>query len=1406
MGQPNETTLLVEGVETRALLDTGSTVSTLSHSFYETNFKDQPIQSLKDVLHVECADGEALPYYGYIEANITPSVTGCHNNDYRCLFLVVPDSRYNSSVPILLGTNVLNIIMEELLETKGQRFLQTASLRTPWYLAFRCMLLRDRQLERHSNRLALVRSAESKRITVMPNTTITIQGFMDKKLPYLPVCAILQPTPEAVITEDLDITPALVPYNRDAKGLIPVQISNISTRTVTISPKALLCELQPVTVETIQTTSEEHRDLRYLEDIPVGISTEDLTAEQLMKGKDLICKFDDVFSKDDLDIGHSRLVKHRIEVTDGIPFRQRHRRIPPSMIDEVRSHLQQLLAAGIIRKSHSPWTSNVVLCRKKDGKLRMCVDYRQLNQRTIKDAYALPRIEDILDSLAGNKYFTVLDMKSGYHQLEIDEDHKARTAFTVGALGFYEFNRLPFGLANAPATYQRLMEECLGDLHLTYCFIYLDDLIIFSDTYEEHLLRVEKVLQRIRESNLKLSPKKCAFFMPRVKYVGHIVSADGVEPDPDKVEKVKTWPRPSTPEEVRQFLGFIGYYRKFIKDFSKIARPLTDLMPTPRKTNGKRKLKALPPREWKWEVEQEDAFTALKDALISPPILGYPDFKKPFEVHTDASLKGLGAVLYQEQEGRKRVIAYASRGLSKSERNYPAHKLEFLALKWALCEKFHDYLYGQNFTVMTDNNPLTYILTTAKLDATGHRWVAALSSYNFNIVYRPGVSNADADGLSRLPQTISTDTVRAICGVMQPNPYVESLCLSHTTPDPDEEKDVPSMSFAKMSTTELRIIQLEDPVLSSWIPHVEAGVKPRWKDVPKAEAALYKTFGKLKMREGMLYKEVVGDDGPSYKLVIPKKLKMEVLQGLHDTMGHPARDRTISLVRDRFYWPNMYQEIEEYVSNCHRCLKRKAHTKQVAPLVNIKTTQPLELVCVDFTTLETSKGGYQHILVITDHFTKYAQAIPTKNMTAKTTADAIFNDFIIHYGMPKRIHSDQGANFEGKLIHELCQLTGIDKSRTTPYHPMGNGQCERFNRTLFDMLGTLNNKEKANWRKFVGPIVHSYNCTRHETTNQSPFFLMFGREPRLPIDLAFGVDTNQQSQSVSDYGRSLRERLREAYRIASEHTQKSQEKQKKYYDRKTRGAVIQEGDRVLVKRVAWDGKHKIANRWEDEVYIVLTQPNQDIPVYEVQQENGEGRIRTLHRNLLLPIGSLPPRITEEPSAPKPLPRKMPRRNCPPRKQPEIQNADSESEDDMVVAVNTELEAQREWSSPEPSVDETTESDQEAQDEDHDSRIGITDGQDAAESESESEANGAVESPVPARRSNRDRQPPTWQRTGEFVMSQKSIIKSEPDWLTRANFIRTLARDGTFDTASDRVADALICVITGAKQESTEENG
>ena len=454
-----------------------------------------------------------------------------------------------------------------------------------------------------------------------------------------------------------------------------------------------------------------------------------------------------VFSKNDMDMGKTNLVKHHIELTDPIPFKESYRRIPPQMYDEVKAHIQEMLDLGAIRHSNSPWSSAIVLVRKKDGRLRFCIDLRKLNNRTVKDAYSLPRIETLLDTFLGSTIFTTLDLKADYWQVEMAEECKAFTAFTCGPLGFYECETMPFRATNAPATFQRLMHNCLGDLNMTWCVVYLDDIIVFSDNPKDHIVRLEAVFKKLASAGLKLKPLKCFFFKEEIDYLGHLVSGKGVATSPKKIEAVIKWPVPQTVYDVRSFLGFVGYYRRFIRDFSKISKPIREVIIGLENQSKRVAKKTL----INWSEAAQSAFEVLKELCVNAPILAFPDYKLPFILHTDSSTEGLGAVLYQKQEGKLRVIAYASRSVTNTESNYPTHKLEFLALKWAICEKFHEYLYGSTpFEVYTDNNPLTYVLTTAKLDACGQRWVAKLANYNFTIQYRSGQSNVEADALSRI--------------------------------------------------------------------------------------------------------------------------------------------------------------------------------------------------------------------------------------------------------------------------------------------------------------------------------------------------------------------------------------------------------------------------------------------------------------------------------------------------------------------------------------------------------------------------------------------------------------------------------------------------------------------------------
>ncbi|KAH3851362.1 hypothetical protein DPMN_093842 [Dreissena polymorpha] len=1233
IGEAAEVRVFINNIMTNALCDTGSCVSTCSEKFYLENLREIELIPLNNLLKIECADGNELPYKGYVETSLKAcGIPG--DIEQKCLFLIVPDTEYNKGTPILLGTNILTELIKDCKEIFGEKFLQNSKLHVPWYLAFRCMILREKAIKKNNYTLAIVRSALTHTVSLGPNQSINLKCSTDRELSHYPTCALIQETRQSNLPNFTQITPAIIHYSGKKQEVV-VNINNTTQSTVKISPRAVVAELQLVTIDEEKNKMPTDNDTTVLNQINIDQDLNPSQHEELMK---ILEVHKGIFSTSETDIGSCDIMKHRIELIDKTPFKERYRRIPPSMIEEVRKHLENLLASGVIRRSKSPWASAVVICRKHSGALRMCVDYRKLNARTIKDSYAIPRIDDVLDCLHGSKYFSTLDMKSGYHQIEIEEKHKERTAFTVGPLGFWEFNKLPFGCTNSPATYQRIMEEIIGDLNLKICIIYLDDIIIFSSNYSEHLQRLNLILSRLKAAGIKLSPNKCHFLKKKVKFLGHYVSEEGIETDPEKCDKVKNYPKPNNADQLRSFLALAGYYRKFIKGFSTISKPLTDLLPPTTTKKGKIANK----KEWHWDELHERTFTKIKELLTSPPILGFPIFNSPFELHTDACGSGLGAVLYQEQEGKKRVIAYASRSLSKSEKNYSAFKLEFLALKWAITEKFSDYLIGQHFKVYTDNNPLTHILTTAKLEATGQRWVSALSDYDFDIIYRPGKSNTDADIMSRYPEqsnsteVIKHDTIKAICNTIHTRPFIEVLpCHSLNILDMIDES---GQKMAQVEMRELRNQQRNDPIIGVWLRALTDKKFPNKTIIQsnKQHLTMSRHFNNLKIIRGVLYREITENERPIKQLILPSFYRTEVLRGLHDQVGHPGKERTISLVRDRFYWPSYTIDCTKWVEQCQRCLRRKSSNNIKAPLVNIQSSYPLELVCTDFLKVDECKGGIGNVLVITDHFTKYAVAVPTKNQTAKTTAEALLNNFIFHYGVPTRLLSDQGANFESEVIQELCNLMEISKVRTTIYHPQCNGQSERFNRTLISMLATLEPEKKENWKKFVPSLVYAYNAIRHESTGYSPFELMFGRCPRLPVDSMFQIENDDLMNT--EYVQDLKQKLEVSWDIALKTLNKSREKQKNNYDKKVKASTINVGDKVLIKILAFSKPHKIADKFEQDVYQVIKQPNLNIPVYVVRKKDGVEK--TLHRNhlLLLEEKDMVGNKEEETKSMKPVPR------------------------------------------------------------------------------------------------------------------------------------------------------------------------
>ena len=776
-------------------------------------------------------------------------------------------------------------------------------------------------------------------------------------------------------------------------------------------------------------------------------------------------------------------------------------RLAPDELEELRTTLDSLLQKKFIQPSTSPFGAPILFVKKKDGTKRMVIDYRALNKITIKNKYPLPLIDELLDMVSGSTIWTSLDLMSGYHQVRVAAEDTHKTAFRT-RYGSYEFRVMPFGVTNAPSHFSAMMMDVLRPFLDKFVVVYIDDILIYSKSPEEHAEHVRLVLQRLRQHKLYAKLSKCAFFQRKVKFLGYVLTPEGITPDPSKLQAVQQWPVPTTVQAVQRFLGFANFYRRFVKDYSSIAAPLTDLTKT---GTGVTPVT--------WTPAADAAFNALKQALTSPPVLQPFDHSLPTKVTTDASDIGIGAELAQLHGKAWLPVAFLSRKLCSAEQNYPTHEKELLAIIHAF-KTWQHYLSGRPFDVYTDHHPLRYLQTQPTVSKRQARWMDTLAEFDYTVKYIPGPSNRVADALSR--QLCALATSSPVNSVLQ---------------------------------TKIIAAYSQDPTVTTMIQALRSESPPDNLDLSLSPSGLLLDLTTSTPR-------VYVPDSPA--------LHSALLHEAHDAAGHFGADKTLDLLNRQYYWPRMRQSVEAYVRSCESCQRCKAvNAKPYGPMQPLAIPpSPWHTVTLDLITgLPATTSGYDAITVFVDKLTKLCHfAAVKKACSAQDLAVVFFNTIYRHHGLPQVIVSDRDTRFTGNFWQHLFKLCGTKLAMSSAYHPQSDGQTERANRTLVEALRAYVNSAQTNWDLLLPAIEFAYNNSVNPSTGYTPFYLNYGRHPATPAALSAAQPAVTPSPSVDQFVDSLRTATQRARRTLL----KAQEQQKHQVDKHRRAVPFQVGDTVLL--------------------------------------------------------------------------------------------------------------------------------------------------------------------------------------------------------------------------------------------------
>ncbi|KAJ0661910.1 putative nucleotidyltransferase, Ribonuclease H [Helianthus annuus] len=848
--------------------------------------------------------------------------------------------------------------------------------------------------------------------------------------------------------------------------------------------------------------------------------------ERNLEKHPIVKEFPDVFPEELPSLPPEREVEFTIELIPGAePISKAPYRMAPLELQELKEQLQELLDRGFIRPSVSPWGAPVLFVKKKDGSMRLCIDYRELNRVTVRNRYPLPRIDDLFDQLHGARYFSKIDLRSRYHQLRVRSEDIPKTAFRT-RYGHYEFLVMPFGLTNAPAVFMDLMNRVFHD-YLDKCVVvFIDDILVYSKSKEEHEEDLRVVLGILREKKLYAKLSKCEFWLERVTFLGHVVSANGIEVDPCKVEAITNWPKPNTVTEVRSFLGLAGYYRRFVEGFSSLALPLTQLV--------RKGVK------FEWNKEREKCFEELKKRLVTAPILAVPEGTGGFQIYSDASKKGLGCVLMQN----KKVIAYASRQLKPYEVNYPTHDLELAAVVFAL-KIWRHYLYGETCDIFTDHKSLKYIFTQKELNMRQRRWLELLKDYDARIQYHPGKANVVADALSR------KSAGNISCLMIQPQIISDLERLEVKVHIREESGSIAHLKVEPTLVARIKEAQQEDGELWAIMQNVEEGKQHEFR---VDEHGVVWLGNRLCVSNDPEIREALMTEAHNSQFSI-----------------HPGSTKMYRDLKRYFWWSGMKRDVAEFVAKCLICQQVKIEHQRASGLL-----QQLEIpvwkwddITMDLVTgLPKTLKKNDAIWVVVDRLTKSAHFLPIQEKYSASRLAEIFQKEIVRlHGTPVSIVSDRDPRFTSQFWKGFKRAWGTKLKYSTAFHPQTDGQSERTIQTLEDMLRACALEWTGNWDEYICLVEFAYNNSWHASIDMAPFELLYGRKCRAPICW------NEVGEEVIE-GPELVRITNEKVDLAKQKLKEARSRQKSYADRHRRELEFAPGDHVFLKVSPRKGVHR----------------------------------------------------------------------------------------------------------------------------------------------------------------------------------------------------------------------------------------